>query len=316
MYIVIHEHQIDQYLKGTFKGKESINSYRRILEEDIFYVNNYGMFHTIKGTFYINATRIYKRMAPSTSSVTPSTSITMALEKIPSTLSRIFARTTLMAHSTHQYHHNLRLLTWAQSTSMLVSAPGLEKHKRFLEFGHSSARIAAPYRLLKWAHSTSRIAAPDKHETWSLQEDILKPFETILNRSYTDLKQEPMIYTYKGKTGLYKCRALPLSQLYRGPKENQGKSIHIMLKDGIDTWAPKLPVERVIVDYLSLDEEMHEESFQQHAIRCTLMRILEYSKVDATIGHHMCDTDPRTRFEILLPEPPVLLESNISYKFA
>ncbi|GJS68968.1 arginine--tRNA ligase, chloroplastic/mitochondrial [Tanacetum coccineum] len=327
-----------------------------------------------------------KRMAPSTSSVTPSTSITMApstsitmaLEKTPSTLSRIFARTTLMAPSTpippqfewtrsistpEEFSSFLkwarsaakmadpderrRLLVWAQSTSMLASAPGPEKHKRFLEFGHSSARIAAPYerkRLLKWAHSTSRIAAPDECETWSLQEEILKSFETALNRSYTDLKQEPMIYTYKGKPGLYECRnalwiwpklrnsrALSLSQLDRGPRDvgekikekfladdmieerpsiNKlgfvtiklsgkwiAKSIHTMLKDGIDTWAPKLPMERVIVDYPSLDEEIHEELFQQHAIRCTLMRILEYSKVDATIGHRIRDTDARTRSE-------------------
>ncbi|GJZ69793.1 arginine--tRNA ligase, chloroplastic/mitochondrial [Tanacetum coccineum] len=34
-------------------------------------------------------------------------------------------------------------------------------------------------------------------------------------------------------------------------------SIHKMLKDGIDTWAPKLPVERVYVDYPSLHEEIH-----------------------------------------------------------
>ncbi|GKD63073.1 arginine--tRNA ligase, chloroplastic/mitochondrial, partial [Tanacetum coccineum] len=63
-------------------------------------------------------------------------------------------------------------------------------------------------------------------------------------------------------------------------------SIHKMLKDGIDTWAPKLPVERVIVDYPSLDEEMHVDLFQRSVIGCTLMSILEFSKVDVTIGHH------------------------------
>nr|GEU99600.1 hypothetical protein [Tanacetum cinerariifolium] len=39
------------------------------------------------------------------------------------------------------------------------------------------------------------------------------------------------------------------------------KSIHKMLKDGIDTWAPKLHVERVIIDYPSLDEEMPVDLF-------------------------------------------------------
>ncbi|GJV53398.1 arginine--tRNA ligase, chloroplastic/mitochondrial, partial [Tanacetum coccineum] len=62
------------------------------------------------------------------------------------------------------------------------------------------------------------------------------------------------------------------------------KCIHKMLKDGIETWAPKLPVKRVIVDYPSLDEEMHVDLFRRCSIRNTLMSILEYSKVDVTIG--------------------------------
>nr|GEY02479.1 arginine--tRNA ligase, chloroplastic/mitochondrial-like isoform X2 [Tanacetum cinerariifolium] len=40
-------------------------------------------------------------------------------------------------------------------------------------------------------------------------------------------------------------------------REWMAQSIHKMLKDGIDTWAPKLPVERVYVDYPSLHEEIH-----------------------------------------------------------
>nr|GEU45628.1 arginine--tRNA ligase, chloroplastic/mitochondrial [Tanacetum cinerariifolium] len=63
------------------------------------------------------------------------------------------------------------------------------------------------------------------------------------------------------------------------------KSIHKMLKAGIDTWAPKLPVERVIIDYPSLDEEMHVDLLRRRAIGYTLMSILKYSKVDVTIGH-------------------------------
>ena len=63
------------------------------------------------------------------------------------------------------------------------------------------------------------------------------------------------------------------------------QSIHKMLKNGIDTWAPKLPVERVIVDYPSLDEEMQVNLFRRRAIEYSLMSILEYSKVDVTIGH-------------------------------
>ncbi|GKD02941.1 anticodon-binding aminoacyl-tRNA synthetase, class 1a, partial [Tanacetum coccineum] len=58
------------------------------------------------------------------------------------------------------------------------------------------------------------------------------------------------------------------------------QSIHKMIKDGIDTWAPKLPVERVIVDFPSLDEEdIHVGLLRRRAIRYTLIRMLKYSKV-------------------------------------
>ncbi|PWA96467.1 arginyl-tRNA synthetase, class Ic [Artemisia annua] len=63
------------------------------------------------------------------------------------------------------------------------------------------------------------------------------------------------------------------------------KCIHKMLKDGIETWAPKLPVKKVILDYPSLDEEIPVDLFRRCSIRYTLMSILEYSKVDATTGH-------------------------------
>nr|GEU67600.1 aminoacyl-tRNA synthetase, class 1a, anticodon-binding [Tanacetum cinerariifolium] len=59
--------------------------------------------------------------------------------------------------------------------------------------------------------------------------------------------------------------------------------IHMMLKDGIDTWAPILPVERVLVKYPSLDEEIHTGLFRRSVIAETLVRMLSYSKVDATM---------------------------------
>ncbi|GJT48736.1 arginine--tRNA ligase, chloroplastic/mitochondrial [Tanacetum coccineum] len=67
-------------------------------------------------------------------------------------------------------------------------------------------------------------------------------------------------------------------------REWMAKSIHKMIKDGIDTWAPQLPVERVVVDYPSLDEEILVDLFRRRAIGHTLIRMLEYSKVAATIG--------------------------------
>ncbi|GJU48959.1 arginine--tRNA ligase, chloroplastic/mitochondrial [Tanacetum coccineum] len=61
------------------------------------------------------------------------------------------------------------------------------------------------------------------------------------------------------------------------------ESIHKMLKNGIDTWAPKLPVERVIVKYPSLDEEILTGLFRRSLIAETLVRMLSHSKVDATM---------------------------------
>ena len=57
-----------------------------------------------------------------------------------------------------------------------------------------------------------------------------------------------------------------------------------MLKNGIDTWAPKLPVERVLVKYPSLDEEIHMGLFRRRVITETLLRMLNHSKVDATMA--------------------------------
>ncbi|GJZ29949.1 arginine--tRNA ligase, chloroplastic/mitochondrial [Tanacetum coccineum] len=205
---------------------------------------------------------------------------------------------------------------------------------RLLKWAHGKAALDKSKRFSKWVHSTSTMAAPAR---WSLQEEILKPFEIALEDSYPrdiypGLKQKHRIYTYKGKHGVYECQdalwiwpgllncpGITVSKLDRGPRYvgekikkkflkfdmikgrpsvNKlgfvtiklsgkwiAKSIHKMLKAGIDTWAPKLPVQMVIVDYPSLDEEMHVDLFQRSSIGCTLMSILEFSKVDVTIGH-------------------------------
>ena len=61
-----------------------------------------------------------------------------------------------------------------------------------------------------------------------------------------------------------------------------------MIKYGIDTWAPKLPVERVIVDFPSLDEDIHVGLFRRQAIGCTLIRMLRYSKVAVWSKGNFC----------------------------
>ncbi|GJU81352.1 arginine--tRNA ligase, chloroplastic/mitochondrial [Tanacetum coccineum] len=68
------------------------------------------------------------------------------------------------------------------------------------------------------------------------------------------------------------------------------ESIHKMLKVGIDTWAPELPVKRVlVVDYPLIG--VNVGLFQQRAIRDTLVRMLEFSVRKAPFSLAKSDFD-------------------------
>ncbi|PWA74040.1 arginyl-tRNA synthetase, class Ic [Artemisia annua] len=62
------------------------------------------------------------------------------------------------------------------------------------------------------------------------------------------------------------------------------KSIHKMLNHGIDTWAPKLPVKRAVIDFFS--RNIHMGHLRSTVIGETLARMLEYSKVDVLRRSH------------------------------
>ncbi|GKC64476.1 arginine--tRNA ligase, chloroplastic/mitochondrial, partial [Tanacetum coccineum] len=62
------------------------------------------------------------------------------------------------------------------------------------------------------------------------------------------------------------------------------ESIHKMLNDGIDTWAPKLPVERVLIAFPSLDKEIYVGLSRGVAIALTHFRMLKFSKVAAAFS--------------------------------
>ncbi|GJQ93234.1 zf-CCHC domain-containing protein [Tanacetum coccineum] len=234
------------------------------------------------------------RMAPPASKMAPSTSNKMELS---------ISRTPL-----HKYQQNFlgdstgfviqeckEYLKWAHPTSTMAAPI---EHKR---------------RFLKWpSHSTSTV----QRKSWILQEEISKPFETALKLIQEEINQNEMALKYgcsdlKQEHGwsyeelgggcgppttlahslfllngdnqnalwiwpkLRNSRAIYVYQSDGGLKR-VGKSLHKMLKDGIDTWAPKLPVERVIVDYPSMYEEIQVDLFQRRAIRYTLMRIIEF----------------------------------------
>ncbi|XP_017219157.1 arginine--tRNA ligase, chloroplastic/mitochondrial isoform X2 [Daucus carota subsp. sativus] len=78
------------------------------------------------------------------------------------------------------------------------------------------------------------------------------------------------------------------------------KSIHKMLTDGVETWAPKLSVKRAIVDFSSpnIAKEMHVGHLRSTIIGDTLARMLEFSNVEVLRRNHVGDWG--TQFGMLI----------------
>ncbi|KAK6115220.1 hypothetical protein DH2020_007489 [Rehmannia glutinosa] len=78
------------------------------------------------------------------------------------------------------------------------------------------------------------------------------------------------------------------------------KSIQKMLVDGIETWAPKLPVKRAVVDFSSpnIAKEMHVGHLRSTIIGDTLARMLEFSNVEVLRRNHVGDWG--TQFGMLI----------------
>ncbi|CAL9229494.1 unnamed protein product [Arabidopsis halleri] len=69
------------------------------------------------------------------------------------------------------------------------------------------------------------------------------------------------------------------------------KSIENMLINGIDTWAPTLPVKRAVVDFYSpnIAKQLHVGHLRSPIIGDTIARLLEYSKVQVLRRNHVGD---------------------------
>ncbi|KAJ1387874.1 Rossmann-like alpha/beta/alpha sandwich fold [Sesbania bispinosa] len=79
------------------------------------------------------------------------------------------------------------------------------------------------------------------------------------------------------------------------------QGVQRMLMDGIDTWAPRLPVKRAMVDFSSpnIAKEMHVGHLRSTIIGDTLARMLEFSRVEAVIRrNHVGDWG--TQFGMLI----------------
>ncbi|TXG46882.1 hypothetical protein EZV62_026176 [Acer yangbiense] len=78
------------------------------------------------------------------------------------------------------------------------------------------------------------------------------------------------------------------------------KSIQKMLVDGIETWAPRLPVKRVVVDFSSpnIAKEMHVGNLRSTIIGDSIARMLAFSNVEVLRHNHVGDWG--TQFGMLI----------------
>lgn len=75
-----------------------------------------------------------------------------------------------------------------------------------------------------------------------------------------------------------------------------------MLIDGIDTWAPRLPVKRAVVDFSSpnIAKEMHVGHLRSTIIGDTLARMLEFSHVEVFRRNHVGDWGTQVDFILMI----------------
>ncbi|KAJ7973769.1 Arginine-tRNA ligase [Quillaja saponaria] len=83
-------------------------------------------------------------------------------------------------------------------------------------------------------------------------------------------------------------------------KDWLAKNLTKMLIDGIDTWAPHLPIKKAVVDFSSpnIAKEMHVGHLRSTIIGDTLARMLEFSHVEVLRRNHVGDWG--TQFGMLI----------------
>ncbi|GJV50452.1 arginine--tRNA ligase, chloroplastic/mitochondrial [Tanacetum coccineum] len=194
---------------------------------------------------------------------------------------------------------------------------------------------------------------PSQENRWNLQDEVDTLVEDILELSFSDLKEQPMLFSTKEEYGDYQCenvlsiwfqlRDKPLEQMYphiikaRDVGEEikkhleerddmikeasvhdigfvtfklSGKwiaeSIYKMVRQGIEIWAPKLYLGKVMINSPSLEndtaEGMRSAWFRRSYIINTLIRILKYSKADITVFTEYPQKDDKEKAQCKVKE--------------
>ncbi|KAK4429383.1 Arginine--tRNA ligase, chloroplastic/mitochondrial [Sesamum alatum] len=184
--------------------------------------------------------------------------------------------------------------------------------------------LKTPRRLFLRAKSSSTTTmANDEVIGGSLKQQLAKLFEESLRVTVPEDNNAMGLWSkVKGKSTQFRgpqpigqaiMKNLPASEMVdscsiAGPgfvnvvlsRQWIAKSIQKMLVDGIETWAPKLPVKRAVVDFSSpnIAKEMHVGHLRSTIIGDTLARMLEYSNVEVLRRNHVGDWG--TQFGMLI----------------
>ena len=90
-----------------------------------------------------------------------------------------------------------------------------------------------------------------------------------------------------------------------------------MLANGIETWAPRLPVKRALVDFSSpnIAKEMHVGHLRSTIIGDTLACLLEYSNVEVLRRNHVGDWGTQVcdylHVALMNSYPPIVSVANL-----
>uniref|UniRef100_A0A0D9UX06 arginine--tRNA ligase n=1 Tax=Leersia perrieri TaxID=77586 RepID=A0A0D9UX06_9ORYZ len=146
-----------------------------------------------------------------------------------------------------------------------------------------------------------------EHNVQSVEQQLCTIITSSLRATVPDLDVEPMLEVSKPGFGDYQCNnAMSVFSNIRGSGTNfrnpmaVGQRIQDMLKHGIKTWAPILPVKRAVLDFSppNIAKEMHVGHIRSTIIGDTLAHMFEFTNVEVLRRNHVGDWG--TQFGMLI----------------